>query len=142
MKTKQVPRRASTATFRRTCRLYGRRQDGLFILFFRLGRPEASNGSAGALRDRFGPVHDDGYFDEHVAAAVSLRQSILDRTDTLRAWLDCQASPGDAADRDGDGRPFCMDCRDDDPWTYPGAVELCGDGRDQNCDAIDPVSCP
>ena len=81
-------------------------------------------------------------FDQHLSEVAYLRQSIVTRIDTLRAWLDCQASPASAPDLDGDGRPFCMDCRDDDPATYPGAVEICGDGRDQNCDGIDQTSCP
>jgi hypothetical protein len=76
-------------------------------------------------------------FDQHLSEIAYLRQSIAARIDTLRAWLDCQASPASAPDLDGDGRPFCMDCRDDDPATYPGAAEICGDGRDQNCDGID-----
>ena len=56
----------------------------------------------------------------------------------MRAWLDCRAAPGNAVDADGDGRPFCMDCKDTDATTYPGAVEICGDGRDQDCDGTDP----
>ena len=80
-------------------------------------------------------------FDEHLSEVAYLRQSIAARAETVHAWLDCQASPSAAADRDGDGRPFCRDCRDDDPATYPGAVEICGDGRDQNCDGSDWNSC-
>jgi len=34
-----------------------------------------------------------------------------------------------------------MDCRDDDPATYPGAPEICGDARDQDCDGIDKIDC-
>ena len=37
-------------------------------------------------------------------------------------------------DLDGDGfKPFCGDCDDSDPNSYPGATEVC-DGRDNNCD--------
>jgi hypothetical protein len=80
-------------------------------------------------------------FDQHLAEVPALRQAIVVRTDSVRAWLDCQASPASAPDLDGDGRAFCMDCRDDDPATYPGAAEICGDARDQNCDGIDETSC-
>ena len=34
-----------------------------------------------------------------------------------------------------------MDCLDSDPRTYPGAAEVCGDGRDQDCDGFDPKIC-
>ena len=36
-------------------------------------------------------------------------------------------------DKDGDGVPASEDCDDDDPSSYPEAVELC-DGVDNNCD--------
>ena len=77
-------------------------------------------------------------FDHHLREVANLRQSITTRVDSVRAWLDCRAAPDSAVDADGDGRPFCMDCRDSDPATYPGAVEICGDGRDQDCDGTDP----
>ena len=47
-------------------------------------------------------------------------------------------------DLDGDGYPACglgdagaCDCADSDPTRNPGAVEVCGDGIDQNCDDVD-----
>jgi CotH protein/putative metal-binding protein len=77
-------------------------------------------------------------FDDHLREVANLRQAFTTRADSVRAWLDCRAAPDSALDADGDRRPFCMDCKDSDPATYPGAVEICGDGRDQDCDGTDP----
>jgi len=37
-------------------------------------------------------------------------------------------------DADGDGFTSDEDCDDDDPHTYPGGIELCDDGIDNDCD--------
>jgi hypothetical protein len=80
-------------------------------------------------------------FAQHRSELAYLRQSLLTRLESVRAWLDCRAMPAGAVDADGDGRPFCMDCQDRDPATYPGAAEICGDGRDQDCDGFDGTGC-
>ena len=51
----------------------------------------------------------------------------------------CAADPGtpEAMDLDGDGVAGDLDCDDDDPLIYPGAVELCDDDVDQNCDGFE-----
>ncbi len=49
--------------------------------------------------------------------------------------VDCAESSAcapDNLDGDGDGIPFNEDCDDEDPKTYPGAIELC-DGKDNDC---------
>jgi hypothetical protein len=51
-------------------------------------------------------------------------------------------------DDDGDGRSLCgggepgsYDCDDHDGTIYPGAVELCGDGIDNDCDGLVDDKC-
>ncbi|OIP07187.1 MAG: hypothetical protein AUJ96_07975 [Armatimonadetes bacterium CG2_30_66_41] len=39
-------------------------------------------------------------------------------------------------DRDGDGAPDSADCNPDDPRVSPYAAEICGDGIDNNCNAV------
>ena len=49
--------------------------------------------------------------------------------------------PGVPQDSDGDGfvdyRCGGLDCDDSDPTIHPGAMEVCGDGVDQDCDGLD-----
>jgi hypothetical protein len=80
-------------------------------------------------------------FDDHLNAIAYLHSAIATRIDSVAAWLSCRAAPAGATDADGDGRAFCMDCNDHDASAYPGAVEVCGDGRDQDCDGGDWNNC-
>ncbi len=51
---------------------------------------------------------------------------------------DGKTTPCDATDKDGDGWPAKTDCDDNDPLTYFGAPEKCGDGKVQSCQGSDP----
>jgi Mg-chelatase subunit ChlD len=44
-------------------------------------------------------------------------------------------------DNDGDGYTSDVDCDDNDPNTYPGAEEACGDGKDNDCDGEADEGC-
>ena len=48
-------------------------------------------------------------------------------------WLCSGAAPA-CADGDGDGAADCEDCAPDDKTVAPGTVEICGNGKDDNCD--------
>ncbi len=58
--------------------------------------------------------------------------------DLVRVWRSM-------LDRDGDGAsPYLGggDCDDNDPTRYPGAIDIPGDGIDQDCDGVDAVLPP
>ncbi len=49
----------------------------------------------------------------------------------------CEAPCDPATDADGDGHSACgADCDDADPQVHPGAVDVCGDGVDQDCSGV------
>jgi hypothetical protein len=48
--------------------------------------------------------------------------------------------PRKITDRDRDGYPSTVDCNDRKASIYPGAIEVPGDGIDQDCDGVDLVS--
>ncbi|MEM6925737.1 MAG: putative metal-binding motif-containing protein, partial [Myxococcota bacterium] len=45
------------------------------------------------------------------------------------------SDPG-SVDRDNDDWPLSVDCDDDDPLTNPGAPEVCGDAKDNDCNGF------
>ena len=50
----------------------------------------------------------------------------------------CDGLGAQETDGDGDGFPPCAgDCDDNQPLSFPGNAEVCGDGIDQNCDGSD-----
>ncbi|MEL6342480.1 MAG: MopE-related protein [Myxococcota bacterium] len=69
--------------------------------------------------------------------------SVID--EGLRAFI-YEDQDGDGYGRDGTGREGCLapgftvdggDCDDDDPFLYPEAPDICGDGRINTCDATE-----
>lgn len=57
--------------------------------------------------------------------------------------LDDSGDPPDTGpvDADGDGWPAAEDCDEGDPAVYPGAEEVCGNGRDDDCDPATDSPC-
>jgi len=51
---------------------------------------------------------------------------------------DDAVNPG--VDVDNDGSDACADCDDDDAHNFPGNVEICGDGIDQDCSGADDLA--
>jgi len=78
----------------------------------------------------------DGQVDEGVATQNLYWDNDGDGFAAADAFVQqsCRASPEWVSERDvnGDGTPD-WDCNDADTTTYPGAPELCGDGRDNGC---------
>lgn len=72
-------------------------------------------------------VHD------HHEAIAEMREEVVDRPAYVERFLACEDGTGDASDGDGDGFAWCNDCDDANPTVNPGAVEVCGNGIDDNC---------
>jgi hypothetical protein len=77
-------------------------------------------------------------FDTAVALA---RRGIADRAQYVTSWLACRDS-GAGADADGDGFIWCNDCRDDLASVHPGAVDVCGNHVDDDCNGVVDDGCP
>jgi hypothetical protein len=90
--------------------------------------------------------------DEGTVLAMSAPfASVYGETDGVAAVLDpsrldafdAACTHGDATipDADGDGTPASLDCDDDAAWRNPQALEVCGDGIDDDCDGEADEDC-
>ena len=73
-------------------------------------------------------------------AVAFMRDGLAARADYVGKWLACWDS-GSGADGDGDGVIWCHDCRDDLASVRPGAAEICGNGIDDDCNAVIDDGC-
>ena len=81
--------------------------------------------------------------DQVTAALVAMRDMAQKRPAYLQSFASCEAGdPGQSADQDGDGVPWCNDCDDTNAAVHPGAPEVCGNQIDDNCDGVVDENCP
>jgi hypothetical protein len=74
-------------------------------------------------------------------AAVATAHRVIDaRPVYLRSFVACER--GDGADGDHDGVRWCDDCNDGDADVHPGAAEVCGNGKDDDCNGLVDDGCP
>jgi hypothetical protein len=78
--------------------------------------------------------------DQFHQAVQTAHDVIANRPTYLRSFIACER--GDGADADGDGARWCDDCDDTDPSVHVGAPEICGNGKDDNCNAAVDEGCP
>ncbi|MCK6531216.1 FG-GAP-like repeat-containing protein [Myxococcota bacterium] len=106
--------------------------------------------------DDTGPVDDDTAPDDDSAAsdddtapdddsAASDDDATPDDDDTTSpdddSLGDDDTTPPPPTDTDGDGFAEDVDCDDSDPTVYPAAVEVCGNGVDEDCDGLPGTDC-
>lgn len=78
----------------------------------------------------------------HDAVVGETLNFLRNRAESINVELDCYFGPN--PDPDGDGFLCDDDCAPDNGEIYPGALDSCGDGIDQDCNGYpdDDLSCP
>lgn len=71
-----------------------------------------------------------------------ITRTTLFTTDNGLSYYQGDCSPAPDEDHDADGYTADVDCNDGDPYTFPGAVDFCGDGIDQDCSGADTQCLP
>ncbi len=105
---------------------------------------DASRGDAGGDPDGNlpGDAGDADGSNTDVDAAVDLDASDVDASAVDAGLPDLGIDATVCHDLDGDGTTTCAgDCDDGDALSAPGAPEICGDGADNDCDALADESC-
>jgi len=69
------------------------------------------------------------------------RKGSVSTVDVVKKQLTDLGSISICLDSDGDGYNQITDCDDSNPNINPGAAEVCGDGTDNNCDAVIDEGC-
>jgi hypothetical protein len=74
-------------------------------------------------------------------AISDLHDFVDQRSAFLHDWVTCMRT-GMGKDVDGDQVVWCRDCNDMDPMINPSAMEICGNGIDENCNGMHDDACP
>jgi hypothetical protein len=86
--------------------------------------------------------HKWATIDQIRMATAAARDMVVKRPPFLRNFVACQRGSSLVSDdADGDGVPWCNDCRDDNAAIHPGAAEICGNMIDENCNGIPDDGC-